>query len=229
MTLTFFPGGAAAGDGRCTRTSPGIRARRGAALFCLRTIGWLGMSWLCIPAGQATTLDIPVFAGGYGTAFYEETARQFEALRPGVKVNIYGDPRISDKLRVRMIDGNLPDAALPRDLLIPALAHAGKLRDLTPAGGIPFYPALSIPGSLMDGATGCRSAMRAGPSFIIARYFALTTGCRRELGMSSSSCAKKSRRPVLLPSVQPASTAPILMRFCGPLTTTSRDRSAGKP
>jgi threonine ammonia-lyase medium form len=132
MTLRFFPGGAAAGDGRGTRTPPGIRARRGAALFCLRTIGWLGMSWLCIPAGQATTLDIPVFAGGYGTAFYEETARQFEALRPGVKVNIYGDPRISDKLRVRMIDGNLPDAALPRDLLIPALAHAGKLRDLTP-------------------------------------------------------------------------------------------------
>ncbi|HWL15742.1 MAG TPA: extracellular solute-binding protein [Opitutus sp.] len=87
---------------------------------------------LCFLPLRATTLDIPIFAGGYGTAFYEETARQFEALRPGVTVRIYGDPRIADKLRVRMIDGHLPDAALPRDLLIPALARAGKLRDLTP-------------------------------------------------------------------------------------------------
>jgi raffinose/stachyose/melibiose transport system permease protein len=31
-----------------------------------------------------------------------------------------------------MIDGNLPDASMPRDLLIPALARAGKIRDLTP-------------------------------------------------------------------------------------------------
>ena len=80
----------------------------------------------------ATELDVPIFAGGYGTAFYEETAREFEALRPGVSVKLYGDPRISDKLRVRIIDGNLPDIALPRDLLIPVLARAGKLRDLTP-------------------------------------------------------------------------------------------------
>jgi raffinose/stachyose/melibiose transport system permease protein len=83
-------------------------------------------------ATPAITLDIPIFAGGYGTAFYEETARQFEALRPGVTVKLYGDPRISDKLRVRLMDGHPPDASLPRDLLIPALARAGKLRDLTP-------------------------------------------------------------------------------------------------
>lgn len=81
---------------------------------------------------EVVTLDLPVFSGGYGTDFYEETAREFEALRPGVVVKLYGDPRISDKLRVRMIDGDLPDAFMPRDLLIPALARAGKLRDLTP-------------------------------------------------------------------------------------------------
>lgn len=84
-----------------------------------------------LAVAATTTLDVPIFSGGYGTAFYEETARQFEALRPGVKVNLYGDPRISDKLRVRMIDGNLPDVSMPRDLLIPALARAGKIRDLS--------------------------------------------------------------------------------------------------
>lgn len=82
--------------------------------------------------GAATELDIPVVYGGYGISFYEETARQFEALRPGVTVKLYGDPRITDKVRVRIIDGDLPDATLPRDLLIPALVKAGKLRDLTP-------------------------------------------------------------------------------------------------
>ncbi|MBP7141022.1 MAG: extracellular solute-binding protein [Opitutaceae bacterium] len=78
-----------------------------------------------------TGIEIPIFAGGYGTAFYEETAREFEKLRPEVSVRVHGDPRISDKLRVRIIAGSLPDAMLPRDVLIPALVHAGKLRDLT--------------------------------------------------------------------------------------------------
>lgn len=81
----------------------------------------------------AVELDIPVLAGGFGIGFYEETAREFEKLRPGVTVKLYGDPRIQDKLRVRMIDGDLPDAAFPRDLLIPALVRAGKLRDLNAA------------------------------------------------------------------------------------------------
>ncbi len=85
------------------------------------------------PARRAATqLDIPVFTGGFGIDFYLETARQFEALRPSVKIKLYGDPRVQDKLRVRIIDGDLPDAAFPRDLLVPALVRAGKLRDLRP-------------------------------------------------------------------------------------------------
>lgn len=107
--------------------------------------GWLAvLLLLAMPgtlSGQAApsadpapiTLDIPVFAGGYGTGFYEETARAFERVRPGVRINLYGDPRISDKLRVRIIDGHLPDAMLPFNLLIPTLAQTGRLLDLGPA------------------------------------------------------------------------------------------------
>lgn len=102
----------------------------------LRPAGWLALLIGIWAGGLATLraveLDIPLFAGGYGTAFYEETAREFEKLRPEVRIKIYGDPRISDKLRVRIIDGNLPDAMLPFNVLIPALVQAGKLRDLTP-------------------------------------------------------------------------------------------------
>lgn len=111
-----------------SRRRPPLLLERHCCQLCWLVI-WLVLS-PCV--SSATTLDIPIFAGGYGTAFYEETARAFEALRPGVTVKIYGDPRISDKLRVRMIDGNLPDASMPRDLLVPALARAGKIRDLTP-------------------------------------------------------------------------------------------------
>lgn len=98
-------------------------------------LGHAVVAWLLLAAGwvrSASELDIPIFSGGYGTAVYEETAREFEKQRPSVRINLYGDPRIQDKLRVRMIDGNLPDAALPRELLIPVLVRAGKIRDLTP-------------------------------------------------------------------------------------------------
>jgi raffinose/stachyose/melibiose transport system permease protein len=93
--------------------------------------GWLSLCLLLLTPLHAVDLDIPLFAGGYGTAFYEESAREFEKLRPDVRIRIYGDPRISDKLRVRIIDGNLPDAMLPFDVLIPALVKSGKLRELS--------------------------------------------------------------------------------------------------
>jgi raffinose/stachyose/melibiose transport system permease protein len=81
---------------------------------------------------RAVELDIPVFAGGYGTAFYVESARKFEAIRPGVKVRLYGDPRIADQVRVRVIDGHYPDAASVANVLWPALIKAGKVVDLAP-------------------------------------------------------------------------------------------------
>jgi ABC-type glycerol-3-phosphate transport system substrate-binding protein len=64
-------------------------------------------------AQEPVEIEIPVRTAGYGIAFYEETARLFEAQQPGVRVNIYGDPRIDDKVRVRVIDGSYPDATVP--------------------------------------------------------------------------------------------------------------------
>ena len=76
---------------------------------CVLSLGLLAA--LRARAAGPVELDVPVFEGGYGTAFYEETARRFEAVRPGVRVNVYGNPRIQDQIRVRIIDGHLPDAA----------------------------------------------------------------------------------------------------------------------
>jgi raffinose/stachyose/melibiose transport system permease protein len=76
-------------------------------------------------------LDVPVFEGGYGIGFYVETARMFEAVHPGVGVHVYGDPRIQDQLRIRIVDGNLPDAAWVPYILWPALIRAGRVADLS--------------------------------------------------------------------------------------------------
>jgi ABC-type sugar transport system permease subunit/ABC-type glycerol-3-phosphate transport system substrate-binding protein len=95
----------------------------------------LGISLLAmLPARGAppVVLDIPVFEGGYGIGFYVDTARRFEVLNPGVVVHVYGDPRIQDQLRVRIIDGHMPDAAWVPYILWPSLIRAGRILDLRP-------------------------------------------------------------------------------------------------
>jgi raffinose/stachyose/melibiose transport system permease protein len=106
----------------------------------LKKIGAILTALICLSAsGRATPdasgsapveIEIPVRSGGYGSAFYEESARQFERLRPGTRVNLYGDPRIEDKVRVRIMGGDYPDAALAPYLAWPVLIKAGKVREL---------------------------------------------------------------------------------------------------
>jgi raffinose/stachyose/melibiose transport system permease protein len=104
-----------------------VTLRLSARLVCL---GLLAASRA--PGAGTTELDVPVFEGGYGTAFYEDTARQFEALRPGVRVHVYGNPRIQDQVRIRIIDGHPPDATSAPYILWPSLVRAGKMVDLRP-------------------------------------------------------------------------------------------------
>ncbi len=82
--------------------------------------------------GRLLTLDIPVLVAGYGAEFFEETAREFEKLRPGLRVRLYGDPRINDQVRTRVMAGEWPDAT-DAVLLYPRLIAAGRLLDLAPA------------------------------------------------------------------------------------------------
>lgn len=95
---------------------------------------WM-LIWVCclgaLPLRAAIELDIPIFVGGYGISFYEQAARKFEAINPGVRVNLYGDPRIWYKVRVRALGGDLPDATTAA-LYWPNLIRAGKMLDLTP-------------------------------------------------------------------------------------------------
>ncbi|MET0263440.1 MAG: extracellular solute-binding protein [Rariglobus sp.] len=76
-------------------------------------------------------LDIPILVAGYGAVFYEETAREFERLRPDIKVRIHGNPRINDQVRIRVMAADDPDAT-DAVLLYPNLIQAGRILDLAP-------------------------------------------------------------------------------------------------
>ncbi len=78
----------------------------------------------------SVTLDVPVLVAGYGSAFFEETAREFEALRPGVKVRLHGNPRINDQVRIRVMAGDYPDAT-DAVLLYPNLIRTGHILDIS--------------------------------------------------------------------------------------------------
>jgi raffinose/stachyose/melibiose transport system permease protein len=100
-------------------------------MFEIRTLIFLSV---CLTWVRATppelSLDIPILVAGYGAEFFEETAREFEKLRPTVRVNIYGDPRINDHVRTRVMAGDWPDAT-DSVLLYSNLIQAGKLYDLS--------------------------------------------------------------------------------------------------
>jgi len=76
-------------------------------------------------------LEIPIFVGGFGIDFFLETARLYEENHPGIKVNLYGDARIANKMRIRVLGGDFPDAT---DAELPwhELIQAGKVADLRP-------------------------------------------------------------------------------------------------
>ncbi|MEX0778061.1 MAG: extracellular solute-binding protein [Phycisphaeraceae bacterium] len=61
-------------------------------------------------AAEKIEIEIPIFTGGEGGEFFISVARQYEKIRPDVKVNLYGDPRMADKVRVRVLEGTFFEA-----------------------------------------------------------------------------------------------------------------------
>ena len=57
-------------------------------------------------ANRPIQIEAPLFEGGEGRRFFYFAAREFEKRRPDVSVNMYLDPRITDKVRVRVLEGS---------------------------------------------------------------------------------------------------------------------------
>lgn len=54
---------------------------------------------------EKITIEVPVFEGGEGKEFFLVAAREYEKVRPDIIVDLHPDPRIADKVRVRILEG----------------------------------------------------------------------------------------------------------------------------
>lgn len=77
---------------------------------------------------ERPSIEVAIFAGGEGMEFYEACKAEYERIHPEVHVNLYGDPRIDDKLRVRIIEGHTPDLTNAIELKYHELIRAGRMR-----------------------------------------------------------------------------------------------------
>ena len=93
-------------------------------------------------------LEVAIFEGGYGIDWYESVVRQYEAdnTSRAVKVDFWGDPRISEIIKPRILRGDPPDLFLIHNLPIWILIASEKL--------LPFTDALKLPAPGSDEAWG---------------------------------------------------------------------------
>jgi N-acetylglucosamine transport system substrate-binding protein len=84
------------------------------------------------------TLEVAVFEGGYGIQWHKSVARQYERSHPGIHVNLWGDPRVDEKLKPRILRRNPPDLA-SCNLPVWKLIVAHKLYPLDEALDSPAY------------------------------------------------------------------------------------------
>lgn len=87
-----------------------------AALAALGALGEIrGLNAFASSAVAAETVEIEVacFKGGYGIDFFETCAREYEATHPGVKINLWGNPRVWEQILPRLAAGNPPDLCWP--------------------------------------------------------------------------------------------------------------------
>ena len=82
-----------------------------------------------VRAEPEITIEVAMFEGGEGLGFFLDCARAYEKDHPGTVVNLYGDPRVSDKLRVRVLEGSFPEI-IHADLNFWTLIRNGDLMPL---------------------------------------------------------------------------------------------------
>jgi len=84
-----------------------------------RCVVWLVLGMILLlpvwvsAADASKTLEVAIFEGGYGLDWVKALGAGYEKEHPGVKVNVWGNPRVWEQLRPRFIEGNPPDVVHP--------------------------------------------------------------------------------------------------------------------
>lgn len=84
------------------------------------------------------TLEVAVFEGGYGIEWHKNVARNYERLHPGIQINLWGDPRVDEKIKPRVLRRDPPDL-VSCNLPVWKLIVADKLYPLDQALDTPAY------------------------------------------------------------------------------------------
>lgn len=106
-----------------------------------------------VPTAARDGLEVAVFEGGYGTRWHRGVAAAF-AAETGTPVNLWGDPRLEDKLKPRLLRGDPPDVIMSNNLpfwLLIANGAAHPLNDAlakVPPGGTASWGDSFFPGML---------------------------------------------------------------------------------
>lgn len=62
-------------------------------------------------ANRGITLEVAVFQGGFGIDWHKQVARDYERMHPDIKVRLWGDPRVDEKIKPRILRRDPPDLA----------------------------------------------------------------------------------------------------------------------
>ena len=90
-------------------------------------------------AGSAKVVEAAFFEGVYGIHWHQKVAEAYskEHASDGIRVHLWGDPRVTDKIKPRILRGDPPDLVDVGDLPVWLLIANGKLH--------PFDRALDMP------------------------------------------------------------------------------------
>ncbi|MEQ9461348.1 MAG: extracellular solute-binding protein [Phycisphaeraceae bacterium] len=118
-----------------------------ALLVILTLLGLAAGTTAHAAESEPTRVQAMLFARGL-----EEVAREYERRNPGIKIDLVSDPRIVDKVRVRILEGSFPELS-DAPVNYGRLIEAGKVQPLDrfldePLGpGQPTWRETFLPGS----------------------------------------------------------------------------------
>ena len=79
----------------------------------------------------AEELEVTIFEGGEGLGFYQGVAEDFRRLHPEIQVTLQGDPAMADRMRMRVLEGDLPEVT-NANVDVWALIEHDQILDLSP-------------------------------------------------------------------------------------------------
>jgi N-acetylglucosamine transport system substrate-binding protein len=125
---------------------------------------------------EQITLEVAVESAGYGLDYYTALARDFEALHPGVTVNLWGVPELWKTLQPRFVSGDTPDLVAA----VQGIDHSALIAEnqILPLNDLLNSPAIGQEGKTFNDTVipGMLDGGKRGDTFYLFPWNAITYG-----------------------------------------------------